>query len=232
MNTKKAICFCISSQFVEFAEALLKSFWKFNSSYDGEFLIFGRDLEDKHKRLLFDLCKNKLTWVDCSISEDYVIDRPQFYDAYLKLEIYNPRHNVFEKLLLLDVDILISGNILDIFNIDCDFGAVPVFHKKSKKMRSKEFNSGVIYLGNRKFVTDETYNILIDKASRKHAFADQSILNEVFPGFYKLPKKYNTESRVVEAQKNSMWNEAVIRHFVGPTKYQPIYQREKRRLRI
>jgi lipopolysaccharide biosynthesis glycosyltransferase len=98
------------------------------------------------------------------------------------------RFDMFEidcdRLVFLDLDLLVLGNISDLLNFNEDFGAV-------MELDRDIFNGGVLVF-NKKFLNKKTKHDLIDLANNQTWSSDQPILNEYFRKYMTpIPKKYN-----------------------------------------
>ncbi len=121
--------------------------------------------------------------------------------ALLKFDI----PNIFEKLdkiLYLDSDLIIKGDLSALFNTDIEYNYVAAvqdsgcLYSKQQYIAMVEsyFNSGVMLLNLKKMRENDITNVLIEEKMRQTDFSlmDQNVLNVVFDGNVKLlPIKYN-----------------------------------------
>ncbi len=139
--------------------------------------------------------------------------------AYSRLFAYDLLPKDIEKVLYLDCDIIVVGNLEDLYNRDVDnyaFMAVQDFlsngYKKKIGIKSSDtyINTGVMLLNLKKFrelpLTERIENF-VDKYSAAICHADQDIFNGIFQGeFAVLPPYYN-----VMTQMNQYSYEQIMR---------------------
>lgn len=131
-----------------------------------------------------------------------------------------------EKILYLDSDIIVNGDIKELFDISLDdylMCAVPEDYKTDPVIiecyerlglsaEHKYFNAGVMLLNNKKWVEAGIDKKLFETEKEyrdKIKWADQDVLNIMFDNNYKpLDEKYNWMT-----QKNADNPNALIRHF-------------------
>lgn len=131
-----------------------------------------------------------------------------------------------DKLLYLDVDIIVKGDIELLFKINLSdklLGAIPENFSNndnalnrnlslSLKNTHKYFNAGVLLIDNKKWLEQNIMKKLFitdKKFKDKLKWADQDVLNIVFDSNYlELDEKFNWMT-----QKENNCNEIIIRHF-------------------
>lgn len=93
----------------------------------------------------------------------------------------------FDEFVFLDSDVLILGDINEIFDIEEDFAAALDMGTPS------EFNTGVMHI-KKKWLTQENYDWLVDSAKRRFSHrGDQEHINDLVRGNFKvIPPQYNT----------------------------------------
>ena len=105
----------------------------------------------------------------------------------------------YDRIVFFDADMLVLGDISDLFDIDVRFGACEIV-KDSEIDHPGKFHSGVksfdggLMIISKEFINKETKQQLIDIALQKKWTSDEPILNVFFNNDITtyLPKKYNT----------------------------------------
>ena len=152
-----------------------------------------------------------------------------------------------EKILYLDGDLLVQGDLLDFYNTSLDgyYGAVVkdavtmtpyLYHKSSVCENEDYFNSGVLLLNLEKMREDDCSRKLLDwRMDNGEFYMDQDALNVIlgdkvkylncwfnFLVFY--PDKHNSEklsnfyNTYVSPDKVADYKRAIILHYAGPKK--------------
>lgn len=138
-----------------------------------------------------------------------------------------------KKLIYLDVDVIVKGDITELYNVDLQgyaIGAVPEdftdnFGIEDLKIQlglsgsHLYFNAGVLLIDNEKFNPDLLFEIE-QQYRDKLKYADQDILNIAYHNNYLvLPEKFNFMS-----QKQEHFENITVRHFntnVKPWQFNP-----------
>jgi lipopolysaccharide biosynthesis glycosyltransferase len=123
----------------------------------------------------------------------------------------------FDRLIFLDMDTLIMGDLTLLFKETAVFAAAQCY-KRSKDVLIDEINSGV-FVVNKPAISDEVYRQLLAIAPNYPESPDQQILNAAFKGRIKyLDKAFNVEKRLLHARRLSHYRDPRnirILHFVG-----------------
>ena len=128
----------------------------------------------------------------------------------------------YERVIFLDVDMLVLKDITPLFNIDVEFGACETtegaeMDHPSKFDRSlKSFDGGLMIIS-KKYLTPNTKSALIEIALQKEWSSDEPILNTYFDNKKTtfLPREYNMLSQELTQKK---LDDAYILQFVGTKK--------------
>ena len=149
--------------------------------------------------------------------------------VYTRLLIPNIKPNI-NKTIFMDVDIIITGDIANLYNEDLeDYALGAVWEQwaeyginKQHKIRMqlsdnhKYFNAGVLLIDCTKWRDNNILEKLFDIAEKYKdclELQDQDMLNKYFDNNYKvLPKKYNYLTPYFYMENN---NDYIIRHLVG-----------------
>lgn len=132
--------------------------------------------------------------------------------AYLKFYAYS--NNFCDTLIILDCDLLILKplNILDFSNIPKNTISACQCCIENRGY-TQELNSGVVVVPR----GIDKFSELINSVNIKNShLADQGVINLVFKGYNKLPKKYNVEKRIIP--KFFKIEDVSILHYVGDVK--------------
>ena len=197
----KNIALVLNSKYVEQALVFLKSLFINNKSSKFTIYIINSSLKYQEIERLKNRCieyNNEL--VNIKIEEKYFEDAPILWkthskEAYYKLLLPEVLPLEVEKILYFDIDIVIDGNIDDLYELDIEqkcLAAVPDYfvNKYFKDYvyglgieEGKYFNSGVVLFNLKKirevykFSTAQKY---IEENSKNFKFHDQEVLNALF----------------------------------------------------
>lgn len=123
----------------------------------------------------------------------------------------------FDKILYLDTDIHIKDNFDELFELDYDFCASELHNLTNKHYAfgdQKGYNAGVLLIS-KKYLTDQTYNILLHEAKKKIYNGNQKIFNKIlFPDYF-LNIRYNLTTDFISIENIGL---AKIIHFIGEKK--------------
>jgi lipopolysaccharide biosynthesis glycosyltransferase len=137
------------------------------------------------------------------------------YDAFIIKNV--------DRVIFFDVDMLVRGDISELFDLRPDFGAVELLpktiavdHPSYYNNSLKSFNGGVMSIS-KKHLNYETRKKLVDIAFQKTWTNDEPILNTYFTNDITtyLPQKFNT---LTPALTEKLLDEALVVHFLGERK--------------
>lgn len=105
----------------------------------------------------------------------------------------------YDRLIFLDADMLVLGDLSELFKYDVDFGACTITensemdHPSRYDKTLKSFDGGLMIIG-KKYLCKTTIESLIEIAKQKKWTSDEPILNVFFDNTKTtyLPKEYNT----------------------------------------
>ena len=128
----------------------------------------------------------------------------------------------YDRIIFFDADMLVLGDITELFNIDVRFGACEIAkdteidHPSKFQNGTKSFDGGLMIISN-EFLNNKTKQALISIAFQKQWTSDEPILNVFFTNDITtyLPKEYNT--LLSELNQVSL-SKAKIIQFVGTKK--------------
>jgi glycosyltransferase family protein len=109
-----------------------------------------------------------------------------------------------DRVLYLDCDLIVNDNLNKLFEID--FGDKMLFAVRDYN-ENNWFNSGVMFINNRKWKTERVIKTLLEKGKDTTlSNGDQTVINEVFQGqIGELDPSYNYQ---IGMEKNAYWNNA------------------------
>ena len=124
-----------------------------------------------------------------------------------------------DKLIYLDTDILVPGDISRLFNIDIsnyELAAVRD-HNGQWFIGANYFNSGVLLMNMKKIKETKLLEKVKDMClTKKMAFPDQTALNKLATSVLYLPRKFN--------EQNKIKKDTIIQHFCKRIKWLPIFK--------
>lgn len=167
-----------------------------NLSQDNEKILKG--IADKYGRGFMHIDVEKVTIPDYIMSERY----PK--STYSRLFAYDLLPSYVKKLIYLDCDIIVSGNLEEMFNRDVEGYAflavkdcVSKAYKRKIGLKASDtyINAGVMLMNLdklREIPIAERMKKFVDKYSTAMSYADQEIVNSIFQGYFgTLPPEYD-----------------------------------------
>lgn len=134
------------------------------------------------------------------------------FNCYNRFEIFNIK---CEKLIFLDLDMIIMQNIEELLAFKGAFGSVLINEKNRLDHPSKNVFDGGLMIIDSKFLNKTTKEDLIKISKSKKWTSDEPVLNLYFEQYLEiLPKKYNILSYEYEQYKN----DCAILQYVGAKK--------------
>ena len=200
-------------------EVLFKSMLLNNPWFDGDFIVYYDDLTAESVERI-SLLYPKFVWrrINGAHYASYEKgDKSNYLEekAYYILEAFRERG--YDRLVTLDVDMVVLGDIQHLATTDAAFTAVPQFFQSRGGWR---INSGVMSF-DRSVMTDEFVERM-DEIGRTGAYDlerhDQGILSAVLDGEYtKLDNRYNLVKRAVKRGQLPPEDTRIF-HFTGSIK--------------
>lgn len=198
----------------------LKSFLSYNSWFNHDLVIIDAGLTDKQRAEITEHYPKTSFTKPRNAYHSTPFDRtPQrLRQTYFTLEAF--RLTEYDRVVFLDCDLVIKGDISEIFNQSAQFSAVRCYQRSADRLVN-EFNSGV-FVVNKPAISEAVYSSLIALSHVGKNSPDQNILNKYFYGGVNyLPKEYNVEKRLLESPRHrDMIDCAKILHFVGEKPWQ------------
>lgn len=214
-----------------------------------EFYILDGGIEEETKKKIEDLKNIKSNFsiefitVDMSLFENFPNLGHFSLNTYLRYLIPDLKPEL-DKVLYLDVDLVVNGDISEFYNIDLEgypIGAIPYLIEGNVEYvdwcnglkqtigmnrESVYFNAGVLVIDCDYFRKHNMQKYLFDKTSEMANILlcpDQDVLNVTFENNYKiLPANYNlvidmTDKNIFDKYKNIFY----ILHYTGGKGYRP-----------
>jgi len=196
-------CSLVDKKYTIGAFNLLKAFKKFGISHRLNFLYENEfdELNDlKNEYFNINLIKVKKEDYNFNIDSNF---RNWNINCFFRFDMFEIQ---CDKLIFLDLDILILNKLDYILNFKGDFGAV-------LEIDRDQFNGGVLVIG-KKFLNKKTKTDLINISNTKIWSSDQPVLNLYFKDYLTpLPKRFN-----VLTSEFLKVNEVDILHYIGSKK--------------
>ena len=213
MENKYDVVFASDENYIQHLAVAMKSLLQNNKDLTFNIYIINggitqeawmklRKISSLHKAELIDIL------IDDSIFKSFVTNHHFTKAMYYRLLIPNFINS--NKVLYLDADIIINGNIKELYDITLDdyyLAAVesPEFKRANElnmKKSSKYFNSGIMLINNKKWKTSKLSKNVINYVNEYRKiikFPDQDALNGVIDGDWKqLPLKYNQQAIIFD----------------------------------
>jgi lipopolysaccharide biosynthesis glycosyltransferase len=139
-------------------------------------------------------------------------------NLFYRFDVFDFEYLNYDKIVMIDSDMLILKDISDLLNFNCNFGACRKYPDILPELNCQEnnfFNCGLILIS-RENITRHHKDRLIKIVKEKNWSSDQPVLNLYFRNtVFFLPEKYNTVSSAVTTEN---LNHISILHFHGPLK--------------
>ena len=140
------------------------------------------------------------------------------YNLYYRFDVFELEGLNYDKIIMIDSDMLILRDISELLNYTCNFGACkkyPDILPELNCLESNFFNCGLMLLSRKNIIKLHKDN-LITFAKEKIWSSDQPLFNLYFRNtVFFLPEKYNTVSSAVTKDNLS---DISILHFHGSDK--------------
>ena len=190
-----------------------------------------REIESRYQTTI------KVQIIDASIFQEFA-DFPSFsqYSAaiFTRLLIAGTLHDVTDKVLYLDADIVCQGSVAELMAIDIDdcvvaavgdVGSIAQKQVATLQLASRQyFNSGMLYINVKNWMASDVWHHAVEAilaSGKKFSFPDQDALNIVLDGRAKLiDSKFNWMYDLFgeTASGKKIDPNAVFVHFVGRLK--------------
>lgn len=184
-------------------EVFIKSLLRNNPWFNLDIIILDVGISEEIKTKI--LCLYKNTIFIKPFKENYskinLTKVPKhFHVNYYKFDAFLCKG--YKKIITIDTDMLIQGDIKSLINTQCIFGAVNAFNSNIDDFyKNKYFNGGLTII-DESLINNITYKNLLNTAIPGHNMAEQDVLNIYFKNDVTfLPKTYNYEKRMIHSKK-------------------------------
>ena len=187
-----------------------------------------KPLDDKQISILNNVVKekNQLSRVEkIMLNQDFnewinsSKNRLNSYTPFAFLRLFADQiKNLPNKIIYLDTDIMINGDIKELFDADVSNHELGVVKDRYGHIfiRPKYFNSGMLLMNMNKIKESELLKKVKDFCSnKKMAFPDQSALNKCCKNKLYLPRKFNEQGKLQDS--------TIIHHFSKKIRWLPIF---------
>lgn len=167
-----------------------------------EIQLLFKDTTFKFKKINFDNYKN----MNFSKTPDRL--KVTFY----KIDVFSLYE--YSRLVFIDVDTVVLGNLSELFNCSEPFAAVKVYIEKIDIL-GEEFNSGVFVINN---PNEKMYKEILDVAKQGFSLPEQKAMNIYFKDRVTfLNKSYNVEKRMEHTKnfKHILDNMKIVHYVAG-----------------
>ena len=184
-------------------------------------------MTEKHRNFLEAICKeqneeSRVTLLDVGeLYKSTLINSPNAqtsYTPYTFLRLFIDKLNLPDKVLYLDADTVINGDIVPLYNTDIseyEFGGVLDYYGKVF-MGRKYVNAGVLLLNLEKIRETSLFERVIEILNKKKVFLpDQTALNKLVGKKLILQRKYN--------EQKHFRDDTVIQHFTKTIIWLPFF---------
>lgn len=249
--------------YAPYSSCLLISLFEKNPRQKFDIFIITCKFTEYNKNIISEICRkygSTVSFIEIDEQQLNIYDGIGDWSKYtfMKLMIPSILPNNVERVLYLDVDMLIVSSIELLLTVNLDGYAIAgvedcpdcINHKKRCEIQydSPYINSGVMVMNLpiwRNAIKLNLFETFINTYKNKFKINDQDVINTVFQGQIKtLHLKYNLTNhcygfhyRVLKSQKNE-WKEArkypVIIHFTNwnkPWKYESVHEYKKQYLK-
>jgi lipopolysaccharide biosynthesis glycosyltransferase len=134
---------------------------------------------------------------------------------YYKLDAYS--YDEFDKIVMLDLDMIVEGDIKELFYNNIDIGMVMRYDSTNDRLIEHP-NGGVIVIG-KKYLNQKTYKEILQHSSQGFMFTEQDAQDTFFKNKTYIDKIYNCEKRMINTKHQeirNIYNNRRILHFIGP----------------
>lgn len=217
---KYCLCLLLNDNFFHLGSTMLNSFIQNNPTFKGDIVIINDDEDFKLSEENLDILKTLYAniRIHTANAKEYRVNFSRLFDTILvdryiyclyKLELFT--FEEYDKVLYLDTDMLITQNIMEIFDewdYDCGVtleGTLDIneFAYLERVFPVNDFNMGFMYWGKRFLKTEVKKNIFaFSQDVDKIAFSEQTLICQWLEEFvkthrwqnllYLVPSTYNT----------------------------------------
>lgn len=211
---KIALVTVLDDPFMPGFRVFWKSFIKHNEWFDHDFIIFNCGLSETSKQEIRDTYgKAIIKDIDYNAYKRITKGRKNGWIKPTHYTIETFKQYDYNRLVYIDMDVLILGRIKELFKCKAEFAAVKGYKTNTDKL-FPWINSGVFVLNN---VSKNAYSDLLTILIRGVNATDQGAINEYYEGkITYLDKIYNVEKRMLHSKRfREVFKNKMILHFVA-----------------
>ncbi len=145
-------------------------------------------------------------------------NRLSVYTPYAFLRLFADKLNLPNKIIYLDTDIMVNGDISELYNTDISKYELGVVLDRYGRffIKPKYFNSGVLLMNMQKLKESNLLENVRNRCSKKKmSFPDQDALNKLCKNKLYLPRKFNEQGKLKQ--------DTIIQHFSKRIKWLPFF---------
>ncbi len=173
--------------YVKYSLVLLESLFETNPEKYFRIFVMYNSLTKEEKELLQNFISSK-----GSITEFIYIDREKYkifqwkerfsVETYFRLEIQDVLPNDVERVLYLDIDMIVDKDISELYALDFEDAYIAACGFSPRCERGDEFNAGMILFNMQKMRRDISFKTYVELAQKLDGnfYQDQGLLNELF----------------------------------------------------
>lgn len=198
---RKYVCVLATNNYLDGCLVLNENLKHINSQYELLCLI-NEEITQETRNILdyFKIEYKEIKKINYDVDfEGYI--QPYFKNTFDKLSVFNLTE--YEKIVYLDLDLLILENIDELFTYN---GLAMAIDNPFSQLH----NSGVMVIEPNEEDYHNLINVMIEKMNNQEQLGDQDIINEYFTSINSLPQSYNLMRRLhnkTEIKKSYIWNE-------------------------
>ena len=241
------VVFAANNDYIQHFLVALKSFLVNNEGYSFNIYLLNEGLSEENEALILDTIKGYSAVFKNVVVEEKMFEHLHIGAKHLSIQTFfrlliTELFNEEKRVLYLDSDIVVTGSLVSLFDIDFEdnyvlavkdtFNNYAEDTKRKLGMRKESvyFNAGVLVINIAKWREDKLAERIIDFASKNPtliSYADQDSINAVIDGKVKLlPLRYNIQFSLLDREKKSADEEAEILnrcivHYTGGYPYKP-----------
>ena len=223
-----------NNPYVKYAAVLMQSLFETNSDKMFHFFVIYNNLEKSKMEELQEYVEKygsiiDFIYVDEKKYETFPTQKRFPIEAYFRLEVQDILPKEIERLLYLDCDMMICGDIAELYYTDFEDRYLVACGFSVRCECGNEFNSGMLLINMEKMrqdITFETYRKLVDQLHGDF-YLDQGLLNYQFAENgtkYVWKEKYNFtcpfyrkyENQIQSVLPGFSIDDVVVMHFAGP----------------
>jgi lipopolysaccharide biosynthesis glycosyltransferase len=215
---RSALCTTLCDDYADGAAVMIKSFFENNTWYTGDIIVLCWGKLSPEQKLRIGSLSPKIEFRE--------IDETQYSKARTdghRLWNYIPASRFamfkfaeYDRLVYLDADVVVMGDIRELFETATSFGACRLMPGEGMELRDKGgFNAGVLTIGS-EFISEGVHDSLMRIATAKPWSGNQVVLNLRFgENVEYLPHNFNVTT---DQLTDITFGTAKILHFVGEEK--------------